>query len=1013
MQSRRQSRPPLHWLSRWNWLACSLALATLFPMGFAIKPARAEGSRSLYPAGIGGSRANLEWRADEYLPNSDNPLTRRTLLKVYAEAGELILLGSSAVGVDNGDIQVYNPGRVAGQVGQETIPAASDFSCVLDAPGQGQITTRAQELAGPLPNAGGYDSCVYVAPATGVYDVVFFGPEGANGGPPPGAAQFPTGEIDLADANNFNANQSSHVAAWDVTVREDPNGDGLPNDNTPDLTGRLFTFYLTLFAGANGRPLGSTIFAVTTDGYIYETDFAQIDPNGFILYGNRAGFLEPDGATPLFRDLVAADNDLTNPEGNVTIARPEFPLFFDEPDPNAIAAITPPDPGIPGVSRRAFIPQTPVAPVVSDFTFAGTVTGNTSLVSEGGIFSYTANVEHSYEIVISRDGVDFDPTNPLNRVLRGFQPAGNITLPRWDGNDNNGDPFPVGNYASQIEIRAGEYHFPLIDVENSEGGPQFTLINPPILNCPTLNFGCTTGFYDDRSYRTLAGTLVGGTEVNQTLPGNAPPNPDNSIPGGYDTTSPARPRAFGDNFGNFRGLDTWTQFPSESAQFAVNIIDRVADLSVAKRVDIASPQVGDNITYTITVSNAGPDLATNVELTDELPTGLTFVSATPGQGTYDSTTGVWTVGDVPVGETRALEIVATVNVLPTPDNPLINTVQVTGSDQVDPDSIPGNDNPDEDDQRSVRLPAQVADLSLTKTVNPETPTLGDNFTYTLTVNNAGPDEATGVEIEEQLPDGLTFVSATPSQGTYDSDTGLWDVGAIANGSSATLEIVVTLNTIEPVTNTAQVTDSEQIDPNSTPNNNEPEEDDQDSRTIGASVDVPLLRIVKRITAITRDGVPLSGVDFDRFVDNPDDPDDNVPGWSALPQGSPIGIFELGSETPLQSGDEVEYTIYFIADGPIAANDIRVCDPIPAGTTYISESISLTLPPAGLLNQPQTDAAGDDAGAFVGPLDVSPPFSAPPCPDPNNANGAVFSELGTIPNTSPDNVGFIRFRVRLD
>jgi uncharacterized repeat protein (TIGR01451 family) len=133
----------------------------------------------------------------------------------------------------------------------------------------------------------------------------------------------------------------------------------------------------------------------------------------------------------------------------------------------------------------------------------------------------------------------------------------------------------------------------------------------------------------------------------------------------------------------------------------------------------------------------------------------------------------------------------------------------------------------------------------------------------------------------------------------------------------------------------------------------------------------------------------------------------------LPQGSPIGIFELGSETPLQSGDEVEYTIYFIADGPIAANDIRVCDPIPAGTTYISESISLTLPPAGLLNQPQTDAAGDDAGAFVGPLDVSPPFSAPPCPDPNNANGAVFSELGTIPNTSPDNVGFIRFRVRLD
>lgn len=1005
MESRHQSRSLLHWFSRWNWLACSLALATTLPIGLGIKSARAEGSRSLYPQGIGGFRGNLQWRTSEFFETSDNSLFRRTLLKVFVGPGEELLLGSSAIGDGASDILVFAPGRVTGNIGQENIPFANpDFSCAAQRNAdQGTIVDRAQELAGPQPigGAAGYVPCTFTPTAAGIYDVVILGPAGSNSDE---RIPFPPGLVDPGVNTPFD-DDNTHIAAWDVTVFN-------PTSQQEQL-GRLFTYYLALITGDNNRPVNSTIFALTTDGYIYQTDLAGIDPFGFLLYGNRAGFLDSDGRTPLFRDLLADDSELTNPEGGVSIARPEFPFFFNRPDPQAIAAISPPDPGIPGVAQRSFIPQAPTAPVVSNFNFAGTVTGNTSLVSEGGVFSYTANVEHSYEIVISRDGVDFDPTNPLNRVLRGFQPAGNITLPAWNGNDNNGDPFPVGNYASQLEIRAGEYHFPLIDVENSEGGPQFTLINPPILNCPTLNSGCTTGFYDDRSYRTLNGTLVGGTEVNQTLPGGNPPNPDNSIPNGFDTTSLASPRGFGGGFGDFRGLDTWTQFPSESAQFALNIIDRVADLSVAKRVDIASPQVGENITYTITVSNAGPDLATNVELTDELPNGLTFVSANPSQGTYDSATGVWTVGDLPNGETRALEIVATVNVLPTTDNPLINTVQVSGSDQFDPDSTPGNDNPDEDDQRSVRLPAQIADLSLTKTVNPENPTLGDNFTYVVTVNNAGPDEATGVQIEEQLPDGLTFVSANPSQGTYDSDTGLWEVGAIANGTSATLEIVVTLNTIEPVTNTAQVTDSEQIDPNSTPNNNVPEEDDQDSRTIGASVDVPLLRIVKRITSITRNGVPLSGVNFDRFVDNPNDPDDNVPGWSALPQGSPIGIFELGSETPLQSGDEVEYTIYFIADGPIAANDIRVCDPIPAGTTYISESISLTLPPAGLLNRPQTDAAGDDAGTFVGRLNVSPPFSTPPCPDPNNANGAVFSELGTIPNTSPDNAGFLRFRVRVD
>src|SRR4029077_12183154 len=57
-----------------------------------------------------------------------------------------------------------------------------------------------------------------------------------------------------------------------------------------------------------------------------------------------------------------------------------------------------------------------------------------------------------------------------------------------------------------------------------------------------------------------------------------------------------------------------------------------ADLQVMKSVDQSRPNVGDTITFTVTLTNAGPDAASNVQVTDLLPAGLTFVSASPGQG---------------------------------------------------------------------------------------------------------------------------------------------------------------------------------------------------------------------------------------------------------------------------------------------------------------------------------------------------------------------------------------------
>lgn len=112
-------------------------------------------------------------------------------------------------------------------------------------------------------------------------------------------------------------------------------------------------------------------------------------------------------------------------------------------------------------------------------------------------------------------------------------------------------------------------------------------------------------------------------------------------------------------------------------------------------------------------------------------------------------------------------------------------------------------------------PAVSADLGLTKIVNDASPREGDTITYTVTVQNTGPGPATVVQIMDQLPAGVTFVSATPSQGTYDPPSGDWFVGTLTAGSSATLTLQADVDAGTggtTITNTATVDFLSQIDP---------------------------------------------------------------------------------------------------------------------------------------------------------------------------------------------------------
>jgi uncharacterized repeat protein (TIGR01451 family) len=240
--------------------------------------------------------------------------------------------------------------------------------------------------------------------------------------------------------------------------------------------------------------------------------------------------------------------------------------------------------------------------------------------------------------------------------------------------------------------------------------------------------------------------------------------------------------------------------PVVSASVTVNpATSPDVDLTIVKTVSNSTPNVGTNDTFTVTLSNAtGYTNATGISVTDKLPTGITFVSDTPSQGTYTSSTGVWAVGSLAAGSTATLVVVGTATAAGFPCSPTpseTNTATITAVTQTDANTVKSS---------SVTIYPQEVDLTIAKTVSNSTPNVGTNDTFTVTLSNlAGYSTATGLTVTDVLPTGITLVSDTPSQGTYSS--GVWTVGSLAAGSTATLVVVGDITATGTLTNTATIT----------------------------------------------------------------------------------------------------------------------------------------------------------------------------------------------------------------
>ncbi|BAV08693.1 conserved repeat domain-containing protein/gliding motility-associated C-terminal domain-containing protein [Filimonas lacunae] len=224
----------------------------------------------------------------------------------------------------------------------------------------------------------------------------------------------------------------------------------------------------------------------------------------------------------------------------------------------------------------------------------------------------------------------------------------------------------------------------------------------------------------------------------------------------------------------------------------------VIDLAINKTYSAGSPlYAGNDIIFHLAVVNNGPSDATNVKVTETLQKGYTFKSASSTG--YDATTGIWTIGSLANGATVTLDITATVNAGQLAAD-YGNTATVTGDEQ---DSNTGNNT------STITTPTvtPLADLAVEKTADKATVNIDAPVNFTIVVTNNGPSNATGVTVTDVLPSGYKFVSATPA-GAYNSTNGLWTIGNLANGATATLTVATTLNATGNYLNTAVVTGNE-------------------------------------------------------------------------------------------------------------------------------------------------------------------------------------------------------------
>jgi len=338
-------------------------------------------------------------------------------------------------------------------------------------------------------------------------------------------------------------------------------------------------------------------------------------------------------------------------------------------------------------------------------------------------------------------------------------------------------------------------------------------------------------------------------------------------------------------------------------------IGQVYDLSLTKTITSVGPYgPGDNVEFTINVSNDGSIDANNIEVTDSAPADLIFQSMAANLNIIDNAGGVFTITSLPAGGDQ--DIVVTYMISSTfMGTSLTNDAEITADDGDDIDSDPdtgddvdedGDGDPDDDDEDKADVPiGQVYDLSLTKEITSTGPYMpGSTIEFTINVSNDGSIDANNIEVTDSAPADLIYQSMTADANVIDNGGGVFTVTSIPAGTNQDIVVSYMISSTfmgSSLSNDAEIT-----------------ADDGD--------DI--------------DSDPDTGDDVDEDGDG--DPDDDDEDKVDIPIGQ---VYDLSltktitSAGPYMPGSTIEFTINVSNDGTIDANNIEVTDAAPADLIY--------------------------------------------------------------------------------
>ena len=557
----------------------------------------------------------------------------------------------------------------------------------------------------------------------------------------------------------------------------------------------------------------------------------------------------------------------------------------------------------------------------------GATPDGTGLITFATIGSLANGASQSFTVSV---------TAPANSATLVNTARATATTPDTDATNNNGST-PSQQVSTTV--------VPQADVVVAKSGPATVVANGTITyNIVVTNNGPSTAANVVARDTLPAGVVVtnagGGTLASGVITFPAISSLANGASQSYSiqVSAPAEPTTLTNTARSTS--DTADPTPANNngstpAQQVQTSVTALADLSLSKSASPSSPSVGQSVTYSLVVSNAGPSAATNVSVRDVLPSGVAFASASAACANAAGTV-TCTTSSVAAGASTTFTIVATV----TAAGAQTNSAQISASDQPDPDSTPNNGTGNgEDDQASVTTPQSVADLSLTKSAAPTSAIIGNNITFTLTANNAGPNTATGVTVGDTLPAGLSFVSSA-SGCTASGATVTCSVPNMLSGTSQSVTFVAQVTAAGVITNKAEILTSDQADPDSTPNTGTG--DGQDD--IGS-------------VTITGQNVAVSGAVYR---------DDNGDGTRQAGETTGIANVSLTLSGTDVNGKTVNVTITTDASGNYTFN-------VPPGSYTITETqptgygsstpntLTVTVPTAGLSGQ----NFGETTSSFAG------------------------------------------------